>query len=105
MSNKDIKGSVVASSGTKQDDYWVGSLEKVLLGESWGSTPHPFVSIRLTTTSCGMTMASTRNSRGFLKHYHNMLFLLGLGVMKKRLKIVPISLDKPLISSYIIGRD
>ena len=48
MSNKDIKGSVVASSGTKQDDYWVGSLEKVLLGESWGSTPHPFVSIEVT---------------------------------------------------------
>ena len=51
MSNKEIKGSVVASSGTKQGDYWVGSLEKVLLGESWGSIPHPFVSH--TTRCCG----------------------------------------------------
>ena len=48
MSNKDIKGSVVASSGTKQDDYWVGSLEKVSLIGSWGSIPHPFVSIEVT---------------------------------------------------------
>ena len=49
MRNKENKGvAVVAPIGTKRNDYWVGSLEKVSLIGSWGSIRHPFVSIEVT---------------------------------------------------------
>ena len=59
MSNKKTKVSVVASSGTKRNDYWDGSLEKVLLGESEVRLLNPLFLLDLTTTSCGWLVGLT----------------------------------------------
>ena len=62
MSNKKTKVSVVASSGTKQDDYWDGSLEKALLGASGVRFPNPLFLLDLDIMSISCCFLSLYKS-------------------------------------------